>query len=404
MPKETATPTPLGLATATNLYINPKATATSLVDIPAPFIPPPKLVTPKSFQGPWGGFIDRLIGWVNNLFHSSPNSIVAKDLLWLTKVNVVEGDHYYCIGGPMCPNARTFSVSKAKVLIMPEGVIAPKVSGGSEEDFFPALCLGSTGAEGCINPIPGHRLNPDLQSNWQWSLDNYFFSKYTKSLPGIYEFELPISWEPGPGTYQLTAYINYDQQAFLENYDNNYVTFSFTITGDSSIAKALPASTSIPDNLFYFENKVIVLQNENCVQGCAVTTNGLVNAGQSVEVYLQALQVYPNNTNSYFYISDPKIAAMSACKGATGQNGCSAPLSADSPPYDIPQWFLQSPDAYLLVNQPGIVRFTLPANQISSPGIYKFNFYVNYQQQAAPEKNMSDNTKTIYLNAVAVQQ
>jgi hypothetical protein len=364
-------------------------------------------VTPKSLPGAWGGLIDQFISWVNNLFPGKPNSIVAKDLLWLTKVNVVEGDHYYCIGGPMCPNAETYTGNKIKVLIMPEGVVAPKVNDGIEENFYPTLCLGSTGKQGCASPIVGQRLNPDDQSLWGWSVDNYFFQKYGKSLPGIYTFDLPPSWVSGPGTHQFTAYINYNQQAFLENYDNNFVTFSFKVAGDPSMsmAKGMQTSTPTVDNQFYLANFLVVLQDENCVLGCSVTTNGWINAGKPVEVYVQGLQfleIFKGSTLNK-YVDDPVAAAMFTCKGATGQNGCASPLPADLPPYAIPQWFLDSPDSNLLSNQPGIVRFTIPGNQISSAGIYKFTFYVNYQQQATPEADMSDNIKTIYMNAIAPQ-
>lgn len=407
MPKETATPTPLGMATATNQYIFPKTTPTSLVEIPAPFILPPKPVTPKSQQSPWGGFIDQFIKWVNSLFPGKSSSIVLKDLLWLNKVNVVDGEYKYCMGGPMCPNMETrYPYDNIKVIIMPEGVVAPKVIEGKEEDFYPALCLGSTGEDGCLNPVLGYRFSPEEQASWSWSLNNYFFQNYGKSLPGVYVFDIPKNWIKGPGNYLLTAYVNFNQQAFLENYDNNFITFSFKITGDTSIAKALPTATPIPDNQFYFENKVVVLQDENCVLGCAVTTNGWINAGRPVEVYTIGLgsPSVINGITSYKYVGNPAAAAMFFCKGATGLNGCASPSPADLPPYTLPQWFTDSPDAKLLSNQPGIVRFTVPGNQISSPGIYKFTFYVNYQQQAAPEKNMIDNTKTIYLNAVAQQQ
>jgi hypothetical protein len=417
-PTRTSTPTPTetATATATNTPTNtptatplPLYTATSApVNKVAPYVPPPNPVTPKSWQGPWGGFIDQFINWVNSLFPGKSNSVVNKDLLWLTKVNVVDGDNYYCVGGPMCPNIETYAVNKIKVLIMPEGGVAPKVNDGIEENFYPALCQGSTGMQGCANPVVGQRLSPDDISRWGWSVDNYFFQKYGKSLPGIYTFELPPSWVSGPGTHQFTAYINYNQQAFLENYDNNFVTFSFQVAGDPSMsmAKAMQTATPTIDNQFYLSNLLVVLQDENCVLGCAVTTNGWINAGRPVEVYVQGLQFSEilKGLTLYRYVDDPAAAAMFFCKGATGQNGCASPSPADLPPYTIPQWFLDSPDANLLSNQPGIVRFNIPGNQISSSGIYKFTFYVNYQQQAAPEKNLSDNTKTIYLNAVAPQQ
>jgi hypothetical protein len=409
---ETASATPTSTATPTNtptVIPLPLNTATSApVDQMMPYVPPPNPVTPKSFQGPWGGFINYFINWVNRFFPGKSSSVVNKDLLWLTKVNVVDGDHYYCVGGPMCPNAETYAVNKIKVLIMPEGVVVPKVNDGTEENFYPALCQGSTGTQGCASPVVGQRLSPDDISSWGWSVDNYFFQKYGKSLPGIYTFDLPPSWVSGPGARQFTAYINYNQQAFLENYDNNFVTFSFQVAGDPSMsmAKGMQTATPTVDNQFYLANFLVVLQGGNCVTGCAVTTNGWINAGKPVEVYVQGLQFFEilKSLTTYKYVDDPAAAAMFFCTGATGQNGCANPLPADLLPYSIPQWFLDSPDANLLSNQPGIVRFTIPGNQISSSGIYKFTFYVNYQQLAVPEKNMSDNTKTIYLNAVSTQQ
>jgi hypothetical protein len=364
------------------------------------------LVTPKSQQGSWGGLIDHFISWINNLFPGKSSSAVAKDLLWLTKVNVVDGNQYYCIGGPMCPTNKEIGTGrKVNVLIMPEGVIAPEVNGGNEENFYPALCRGITGPEGCPNPIIGRRLNPLLQSNWQWSLDNYFFSKYGKSLPGVYEFELPPSWVT-PGTYPYTAYINYDQQAFMENYDNNYTTFSFTVAGDPSVSilNGLPTATPTlepSDNPYYFDDTVVVLQNGNCIQGCTLTP-GWVVAGQPVEVFIQAINrpymMYGGTT------ADPIKSAMVACKGVTGQNGCTNPLTVDISPYIIPQSFLNSQYGNLLNNKPNIARFTIPGNWIPSTGLYGVTFYVNYNQQAAPETDMSDNTRTIYLNAAALQQ
>lgn len=404
---ETATPTATSTATETATATLLPVTATSApVNQVVPYAPPPKPVTPKSQQGPWGGLIDQFIGWINKLFSGNNNSAVAKDLLWLTKVNVVDGDQYYCIGGPMCPTNKEIVVGrKVNVLIMPEGKVAPEINGGNEEDFFPVLCRGTTGVEGCPNPIIGQRLNPSLQTKWQWSLDNYFFSKYGKSLPGVYEFEIPPSWVT-PGTYQYTAYINYDQQAFMESYDNNYVTFSFAVEGDpsTSMLNSLPTPTptlEISENPFRFDDTVIVLQNENCVQGCTVT-NSWVIAGQPVEVFIQAIN------QPYKLISgvsaDPLKSAMVACQGVTGSNGCNNPLVVDTPPYTIPQWFLKSQYGNLLNNKPNIARFTIPGNWIPSTGLYAVTFYVNYNQQAVPETDMSDNFKTIYLNAAALQQ
>jgi len=327
---------------------------------------------------------------------------MKNDLLWLTKVNLVDAKSYYCVGGPMCPTLKVPYGNKLKVFIMPEGVVAPTVTNGLfEEDFYPVLCLGKTGEQGCSKSVTGHRPDSSEQSNWQWSLDNYFYKPYGKSLPGVYEFDVPSSWTSSAGTYTFTAYINYNQKAFPEYYGNNFTTFSFTVEGDTGSIIKPPALQSPPDNLYYFDNTLVVLQDGNCVLGCAVTTNGAVNASLPVEVYMRGLKLLDQNKNIYSYVSDPITAAMFACKGVTNQSGCANPFAVDSPPYSIPQWFLDGPDAALL-NDPykPLVRFTIPGEQISTPGIYKFTFYVNYLQQAAPETIMNDNIKTIYLQVV----
>ena len=217
---------------------------------------------------------------------------------------------------------------------------------------------------------------------------------------------LPSSWITTPGTYQFTAYINYNQLAVKELvYDNNYFTFSIVV-GDSSIKQLgnLPSPTpplEPSDNPYSFDDPLVVLQNGNCIQGCSLTP-GWVVAGQPVEVYLRGMY-QPNKIYSADY-ADPMTSAMFACKGLTGSNGCNNPLSVDTPPYTIPQWFLKSQYGNLLNNQPNIARFTIPGNWIPSTGLYGVTFYVNYNQQAAPETDMSDNFKTIYLNGSAIQQ
>ena len=103
---------------------------------------------------------------------------------------------------------------------------------------------------------------------------------------------------------------------------------------------------------------------------------------------------------------------MAACKGLTGQNGCTDQLPVDKPPYLYPSFFYKNPqngNNQIGPNNPiivpsGFTRFTIPGNWIPSTGLYAFTFYVNYNQQAAPEMDMSDNFKTIYLNAAALQQ
>lgn len=298
----------------------------------------------------------------------------------------------------MCPSQKVPFGNAVKVLIMPDGLVAPEVLNGKEQDFYPVLCQGKTGQGGCSEFVSGRRPGPAAQ----WSLDNYFYKPYGKSLPGVYEFDLPSSWVSGAGTYTFTAYINYNQQAFSEDYSNNFITFQFTIEGDPSLSMA-PSALWQPDNVYYFDpSTFVVLQGENCVLGCAQTTNGAVNAGLPVEVYTRALGNPTKVPNSdllvYPYVSDPTKAAMFACKGSASQNGCAAPWAADTPPYAIPQWFLDSPDARLL-NDPyrPLIRFIIPGDQISKSGVYKFTFYVNYLQQASAEKTLSDNVRFIYL-------
>ena len=395
----TASPSPTLPATATRAV----PTLTPVSDVIQAPISTPKTVTPKSNGGFWGGISDWFNNLVSRFFPDKNTSVKENDLLWLTKVNMVDAKGYYCVGGPMCPTLQVPFGRKLKVFIMPEGVVAPAVTNGLfEEDFYPVLCLGKTGEQGCSKSVAGHRPNPSDQSNWQWSLDNYFYKPYGKSLPGVYEFDVPSSWTSSAGTYALTAYINYNQKAFSEYYGNNFTTFSFTVEGDPGSMIKPSALQPPPDNLYYFDKTLVVLQDGNCVQGCAVTTNGAVNASLPVEVYMRGLKLF--DQNSYAYVSDPVAAAMFACKGATNQSGCANPFAVDAPPYSIPQWFLDGPDAALL-NDPykPLVRFTIPGEQISTPGIYKFTFYVNYLQQSAPETIMNDNLKTIYLQVVPSQ-
>lgn len=393
----TASPSATLTATATRAV----STTTPVPEVLQVPFSTPKTVTPKSNNGFWGGVTEWFNNLINRFFPDKHTSVVVNDLLWLTKVNVVDASQYYCVGGPMCPTLQIPFGRKINVLIMPEGVVAPAVNNGQEEVFYPVLCFGKTGAQGCSKSIAGHRLKSSNQSGWQWSVDNYFYKPYGKSLPGVYEFEIPSAWMPSAGTYDFTAYINYNQQVFPEYYGNNLITFSVTVEGDPSINKA-PAFQTPPSNLYYFDNTLVVLQDGNCVQGCAVTTNGAVNASLPVEIYVRSLKLFAQNT--YAYVSDPVAAAMFACKGATSQNGCANPFPVDAPPYSIPQWFLDGPDAALL-NDPykPLVRFTIPGEQISTPGIYKFTFYVNYLQQSALETIMNDNIKTIYLQVVPSQ-
>ncbi|MEJ5224764.1 MAG: RCC1 domain-containing protein, partial [Anaerolineales bacterium] len=368
--------------------ITPQPTQAS--DVALAPIQNPVPVTPKSNNGPlWGS----IVNWFRQLVKTF---VPSDDLLWLTRVNVVHASGYYCVGGPMCPSEKVPWGDAIKVLIMPDGVVAPEVLNGKEQDFYPVLCRGKTGQKGCSEFVTGQRPGP----KGQWLLDNNY--KYPKSLPGVYEFDLPSSWVSGAGTYTFTAYINYNQQAFSEDYSNNFITFQFTIEGDPSLSMA-PLARWLPDNVYYFDpSTFVVLQGENCVLGCAQTTNGAVNAGVPVEVYTRALGnpfKLPNpDLIFYAYVSDPTQAAMFACKGSASQNGCAEPFAADTPPYAIPQWFLDSPDASLL-NNPylPLIRFTIPGDKISKSGVYKFTFYVNYLQQASAEKKLSDNVRFFYL-------
>jgi hypothetical protein len=398
----TASPSPTLAATTTRSA--PTLTPVSDV-IQAPFSTP-KTVTPKSNNGSWGGITDWFNNLINRFFPDKHASVVVNDLLWLTKVNVVDANQYYCVGGPMCPTLQIPFGRKINVLIMPEGVVAPAVNNGQEEDFYPVLCFGKTGAQGCSKSLVGHRLKSSNQSGWQWSVDNYFYKPYGKSLPGVYEFEIPSAWMPSAGKYDLTAYINYNQQAFEESYDNNYVTFSITVEGNPSVLLLNPLPTMTPtlepsDNPYYFDDTVVVLQGTNCVEGCSLT-KGWVIAGQPVEIYVQPM--YKQFVSLPAIEVGPLGVAAMVCKGITNTAGCADPLAADAGPYTIPQWFAKSSFGSLLTTKPHITRFTIPGNWISSSGIYAVTVYVNYNKQAGPETDMSDNMKTIYLNASALQQ
>ena len=433
MPKETATPTPLGLATATNQYIYPKATATSLVDIPAPFIPPPKPVTPKSQQGLWGGLASNLVGywnqWISKLFPDKSTSMVIDDKLWLTKGIAVQGKNNICVGGTECSVPIRANLGETiRVYLLPDGVkpkIVTKVLFGPyEEDFYPTLCPGLTGSGGCTDPVFGARPNPKGTSKFPLDIlvndllgfdkDETVKDKFGASLTDSYVIHVPMDWISTPGTYQFTAYINYNQKAVKELvYDNNFFTFTIEV-GDPTMKNLgiLPSPTPTlepSENPYYFDDTLIAVQNGNCIQGCSLTP-GWVIAGQPVEIYLRGIYKpykvsMPDNT-------DPVTSAMAACKGLTGQNGCTDQLPVDNPPYLYPNFFYKNPqngNNQIGPNNPiivpsGFTRFTIPGNWIPSTGLYAFTFYMNYNQQAAPETDMSDNFKTIYLNASALQQ
>ena len=306
---------------------------------------------------------------------------------------------------------------------MPEGIKPNIVKSIQifEENFYPALCPGLTGSGGCADPVFGARPNPKGISGFPLVNDFLNFGKdanvkdkFGASLPGSYVIYIPMEWIATPGTYQFTAYINYNQKAFSEMvYDNNFFTFTIEV-GDPTMKNLgiLPSPTPTlepSENPYYFDDTLYAVQNGNCIQGCSLTP-GWVIAGQPVEVYLRAIyKPYkvstPNN-------ADPVTSAMAACKGLTGQNGCTDQLPVDKPPYLYPNFFYKNPqygNNQIGPNNPiivpsGFTRFTIPGNWIPSTGLYAFTFYVNYNQQAAPETDMSDNTKTIYLNAAALQQ
>jgi hypothetical protein len=419
----TATAISTGTATATEFPV-PAATST-LVNKPAPVVPP-KPVPPQSKQGLWGGIASFVNQWISTLFPDKSASIVINDKLWLTKGIAVQGENNNCVGGTECSAPIRANLGESiRVYIMPEGVkpiIGTKIFGGKyEENFYPALCPGVTGVNGCEEPVFGARPNPLGNSTfpptlpWQsWfddilggDKDKKFKDEFGASLPGSYVIHVPIEWMATPGTYQFTAYINFSQKAFSELiYDNNFITFTIEV-GDPTMKNLgiLPSPTPTlesSENPYYFDDTLIAVQNGNCIQGCSLTP-GWVVAGQPVEVYLQAMND-PYNDSYSGSPSEPLNSALVACKGVTGQNGCNDPLVVDTPPYTIPQWFLKSQYGNLLNNKPNIARFTIPGNWIPSTGLYAFTFYVNYNQQAAPESDMSDNTKTIYLNAAALQQ
>ena len=397
------------MATATNQYIFPKTTPTSLVDIPAPFIPPPKPVTPKSLPGAWGGLASNLVSywnqWINQLFPEKSASIVINDKLWLTDVIAVQGENNVCVSsGVNCivkPSQGNLG-EDIRVYILREGVVQEE----SWRRFFPAVCSGQTGAEGCENP---------LFEEWCcWFTPKRVNDKFGESIPGSHLIVIPGESVSTPGTYQFTGYINYDQKAVKELvYDNNFITFTVEV-GDPTIKNLgiLPSPTPTlepSENPFYFDDTLIAVQNGNCIQGCSLTP-GWVIAGQPVEVYLRGIyKPYKVSTPDN---ADPVTSAMAACKGLTGQNGCTDQLPVDKPPYLYPNFFYKNPqygNNQIGPNNPiivpsGFTRFTIPGNWIPSTGLYAFTFYVNYNQQAAPETDMSDNTKTIYLNASALQQ
>jgi hypothetical protein len=420
-PTATETTTPTETATTTSTPTTtplPLNTATSVpVNQVVPFVPPPNPVTPKSLPGVWGGLVTNLVGywnqWINQLFPGGSNSMVGGDLLWLTKGIAVQGENNNCVGGTRCSvnPVRATLGEDIRVYIMPDGIKPKWIKKGFlqpsvEEDFYPALCPGQTAAAGCENPEFGKR--PNLDKSF-YLISNNYYDEFGASLPDSYVIRIPYYWVSTPGTYQFTAYINYNQQALKEMvYDNNYFTFTINV-GDATVKNAnninnLPAPTPTlepSDNPYYFDDTLIVLQNGNCIQGCSLTP-GWVMAGQPVEVYLRGMY-QPNQVYSANY-ADPTTSAMFACKGLTGSGGCTAPLPVDTPPYIIPQWFLKSQYANLLKNPYGLAHFTIPGNWIPSTGLYAITFYVNYNQQAAPETDMSDNTRTFYLNSAALQQ
>jgi len=389
-----------------------------------PYVPPPNPVTPKSLPGAWGGLVTNFVSnwnqWIDQLFPGKNNSIVGGDLLWLTKGVAVQGENNICVGGTQCSGnpVRANLGEDIRVYVQPEGVIKPKWTFGippGEEYFYPAICPGQTGAAGCEDPIFGDRPNKISKNNYGQIFGQIFgqnsshYDNFGASLPGSYVVTIPLEWIKTPGVYQFTAYINYSQKAFAELvYDNNYFTFTITV-GDATIKNAAsinnlptPTPTLEPsDNPYYFDDTLVVLQNGNCIQGCSLTP-GWVVAGQPVEVYLRGMY-QPNKGYSANY-ADPTTSAMFACKGLTGSGGCLSPLPVDTPPYTIPQWFLKSQYKNLLQNQGELARFTIPGTWIPSTGLYGVTFYLNYNQQASPESDMSDNTKTIYLNAAALQQ
>jgi hypothetical protein len=418
----TATATPTSTSTATPLPLN---TATSApVNQVKPYVPPPNPVTPKSQKGPWGGIASFVNQWISILFPDKSASKVIDDKLWLTKGIAVQGETNNCVGGTECSSPIRANLGETiRVYILPGG-IEPKITTEllgrrSEQNFYPALCPGETGVNGCNDPKFGSRPNPlgSVTPPWKSWINDLLGpdkepqvkDKFGAALPGSYAIYIPMEWISTPGTYQFTAYINYSQKAFSELvYDNNFFTFTIEV-GDPTM-KSLgkmpsPTPTLVPwENPYYFDDKLIAIQNSNCIQGCSLTP-GWVIAGKPVEVYLQGYDVPKNVIIIYGnYYADPLKSAMFVCQGVTGSNGCNNPFAVDTPPYTIPQWFLNSQYGNLLNNKPEIARFTIPSNWIPSSGLYAFTFYVNYNQQASPEVDMSDNFKTIYLNASALQQ
>jgi hypothetical protein len=439
----TSTPTEAATATATSMATKlPTLVATSTsVNKPAPVMPP-KPVPPQSNQGLWGGIASFVNQWISQLFPGKSASKVIDDKLWLTRDIAVQGENNICVGGTECSAPIRANLGESiRVYIMPEGIkpeISQKIFGGKyEEDFYPALCPGVTGVNGCDEPVYGVRPNPLGNSifppklPWQsWfddlfggDKDKKFKDEFGASLPDSYVIHVPIEWMATPGTYQFTAYINFSQKAFSELiYDNNFITFTVEI-GDPTMKSlgSLPSPTPTlepSENPYYFDDTIIAVQNGSCIQGCSLTP-GWVIAGQPVEVYLRGMyQPYKYYSANY---ADPTTSAMFACKGLTGQNGCTDPLTVDTPPYNYPSWFNQkvnptpTPKNPIIVppipigppvnkSPSGYAHFTIPGEWIPSTGLYGITFYVNYNQQASPETDMSDNTKTLYLNASALQQ
>jgi hypothetical protein len=408
----TATNTPTSTSTATPLPLNTATTAP--VNQVKPYVPPPNPVTPKSQKNPWGWVVD-MVNW---LFKPSTDYEYGTDVFWVGNIVAVQKTQGTCVGGS-CLNgmAKAILAQDISVYVSPwsewyePGVRIPEIL----EEPLIVLCQGTTGRDGCAEPR--------YSSGKIKYYDDYL---HLLGLPwGSQDITIPAKWLPKAGTYQFTAYVNYNQNTVPELvYHNNFKTFTViveapTIKYGNISNLPTPTPTLEPsDNPYYFDDTLVVLQNGNCIQGCSLTP-GWVIAGQPVEIYLRGMyQPYKSYSANY---ADPTTSAMFACKGLTGQNGCNDLLAVDAPPYNYPSWFNQkinptpTPKNPIIVppipigppvnkSPSGYAHFTIPGEWIPSTGLYGVTFYVNYNQQAGPEVDMSDNTKTIYLNASALQQ
>jgi hypothetical protein len=215
------------MATATIQFAFPKTTPTSLVDIPAPFIPPTNSVTPKSHSNPWGRISD-MINWLRHPnFGDYP---YGQDIFVALGVNVRN-----CGGGePLCidnsvnaqpgkPLAVSLKVGPGSDFYNPfntyYGFLFNAYKDSDDRSLAMAICRGVTGPTGCQDPV-----KRELYIE---------FTNFNYGNQIVYLW-IPGEWLDKPGKHQFTAYINYDQAIYPELvYHNNYIPFTVDVNAPS---------------------------------------------------------------------------------------------------------------------------------------------------------------------------